>query len=263
MNKERIMYWWQAVIILLSYLLILISTVILNSQVLQKEFGFTYWISQVALLIPMAILILILSKIFRINYSHRIKTQKLKEIILVLGVATLAVFISKPFGFPKEYYYSIFRGVPNIQLPGNDATKIEIIQLLFFGSLLFPILEEILFREILVRKLIINYSVVGVVVIISIIFGLLHFSPSFMAIILVSITTTYIYLISDSIVLAIVFHSIYNTMVVVSSYLHTTTGNFFFSIWFLFIIIVGLIVMIILLKELRRYEEKIKQNIVS
>lgn len=259
MNIERIMHWWQAVIILLSYLLILITMAILDLQVLQKEFGFTYWISQVALLIPMAILILIVSKTFRVSYSHRIKKPQLKEIILVLGVAILAVFIFKPFGFPKEYYYSIFCGVPNIQLPGNDATKIENIQFLFFGCLLFPILEEILFREILVRKLIINYSVVGVVVIISIIFGLLHFSPSFMAIILLSITTTYIYLISDSIVLAIVFHCIYNTMVVASSYLHTTTDKFFVSYWFLFSIVIGFILMMILLRNYKNTLLRSKQ----
>jgi membrane protease YdiL (CAAX protease family) len=257
------MYWWQAVIILLSYLLILISVAIFNLQVLQKVFGYAYWISQVALLIPMAILILILSKTFRISYSHRIKTPKLKEIILVLGVAILAVFIFKPFGFPKEYYYSIFCGVPNIQLPGNETTKIVNIQFLFFGCLLFPILEEILFREILVRKLIINYSVVGVVVIISIIFGSLHFSPSFMAIFLLSVTITYIYLISDSLVLVIVFHCIYNMMVVVSSYLHTTTGNFFFTIWYLLSTIIGIILMIKLLNELRKYTGKIKTDIAT
>ncbi len=251
MSKERVMYWWQAVIILLSYLLILISTTILNLQVLQKEFGFTYWISQMALLIPMAILILIVSKTFRISYTHRIKKPRLKEIIIVLEVAILAVFIFKPFGFPKEYYYSIFYRVPNIQLPGNGTTEIENIQFLFFGCLLFPLLEEILFREILVRKLIINYSVVGVVAVISIIFGLLHFSSSFMAIILLSIIASCIYLISDSIVLAIVFHCVYNTMVVASSYLHTTTGNFFVSAWFLFSIVIGFILMMVLLRKFK------------
>jgi len=257
------MYWWQAVIILLSYLLIFFSIAVFDLYVFQKAFGITYWISQVALLIPMTIYILILLRTFRISYSLRIKTPQMKEIILLLGVAILAVFIFKPFGFPKEYYYSIFCGVPNIQLPGNEMTKIETIQFLFFGCLLFPILEEILFREILVRKLIINYSVVGVVLITSTTFGLLHFSPSFMAIILSSIIISYIYLISNSIVLAIVFHCMYNMMVVASSYLHTTTGNFFFSIWFLSSIIIGFIIMMILLKKLRKLKVKIKTDVAT
>jgi membrane protease YdiL (CAAX protease family) len=196
-------------------------------------------------------LLVILIKKYDIALNKRIHTPKLKETILVIGIAIIAAIIFKPLTFPKEYFSSIFGSEVNVQLPDNQMPTTELLLFLFFCCLISPIQEEIFYRRILMKGLLVRYSPNGVIVILSVIFGLFHFNISFASLFLGSIVISYIYLISDSIGLAIIFHGVFNAVTIASSFLHTRTGNFFFSGWYLLTLMIGVILMFLLFKGLQ------------
>ena len=255
-NNGRIMTWGQAIIILIFNLLIFVFSAILNLIVIYTEFGLNSWNGYLIIIVLDTLFVYVLLKIYNISLTNRLAKPKIYFISFAIGIVIIAAFIFKPLAFPKEYFNSIFLGIKNIQLPSIEMTKMDFSLFLFFSCLLSPVLEEIFYRRILMKGLLIRYSPVKVILILSIIFGVMHFNMSFISLILLSIIISYIYMISDSIILAIILHVIYNSVVIASSFLYTKTDNFFFSIWFLFLILIGFTIMIIFLKKLRKYADK-------
>lgn len=261
-NKKKIMTWRHASIILLCYLLVFVLNAAVNLFIATKNLAPILLINYITLFFLTTVLLLILIKKYNIDFNKRIHTPKLKETIPVIGIAIIAAIIFIPLAFPKEYFSFILGSKVNVQLPENQMPKTELLLFLFFCCLISPIQEEIFYRKILMKSLLVRYSPISVIVILSVIFGLFHFNINFASIFLGSIFISYIYLISDSIGLAIIFHGVCNAVTIATSFLHTRTGNFFFSGWYLLIIIIGVILMLLLLKELRKQLNKRKSIII-
>lgn len=256
MHNGQKLTWRSAAVIWACQFLLFAMIALIDMYILRRKFGFHNWVSQIALLAPFTIFILILSSKYQASLSRRLKIPKAREFFVILGLAVIAALALKPSGFPREYFMRFMSGKQSILLPGLEMPKQEVFQFLIFGCLLFPALEEILYREILLKRLIMNYSSFSAIIITSLIFGLSHFSPGSLSIILMSIISSIIYLYSDSLTLAVIFHTLYNTSVLASSALHKHLGPFFFSVWYLLIVVAGVFGIFFLLTQLKKDQKK-------
>lgn len=242
--------------ILLCYLLIFVLNTAVNLYMATKNPASLLLTNYITLFLLTTVFLWILIKKYDIPLNKRVHTPKLKETILVIGIAIIAAIIFKPLAFPKEYFNFIVGSEVNVQLPYNQMPTTELLLFLFFCCLVSPIQEEIFYRRILMKGLVARYSPIGVIIILSVIFGLFHFNISFASLFLGSLVISYIYLMSDSIGLAIIFHGVFNAVTIATTFLHTRIGNFFFSGWYLLTFILGVILMFLLFSELRKQLNK-------
>lgn len=223
--------------------------------IIKPIFGYYYWASQLFLLFSFSIYVWFLSRLLRIDYSQRIIKPKPKEVFLIIIMAIFAIHTFLPFAYPKEFYNFTILGFKKLQLPGNEFTIGQNLQYLVISCILSPIVQEILFREIILRRLLIRYphSPIVVIVITSILFGLFHFIISFVAIIILSIIISYIYFITDSLVLAIIFHISWNTYNLLFSFIRAEFIAIHYPYLYFLFFPVGVVVILLLLNELKKH----------
>jgi len=202
----------EASILIISFVIIIFGIEAVYLFIItQLNVGYYYWVSRLILFFLFSIFLLVSFKIFNVKPTNRVVKPTLKEVFLIVGIALTSIVTFLIFGFPREFINSIFFSHDIVQLPGNNFTFIQNLPYVIFGCVLFPILEEVFWREILLRKLIQHYNQTKVILILSVVFGVLHFKSSFAALILLSIIASYIYIKSNSLVLAILFHSLWNS----------------------------------------------------
>lgn len=215
----------------------------------QVDGGYYHWVSQLIHSIVLSILLLISFKLFNEKLTNKIEKPTIKEVFLIIGTALTSIVAFLIFCFPMEFINSIFFSTKNVQLPGHKYMLIPSLKYIVFICILFPILEEIFWRELLLRKLIQHYNKTKVILILSFAFGVLHFKSSFPALIILSIIASYIYIKSNSLVLAIAFHSFWNFFNLLFSFFREQLSSILISFWYIPIFFIGGIIIWLLLKK--------------
>ena len=240
----------EASILIISFVIIIYVTEGMYLLIItQFNGGYHYWVSRLILFLMLSILLLVSFKLFNVKLTNRVVKPTLKEVFLIVGTALTSIVAFLIFSFPREFINSIFLSYDIVQLPGNNYMFIKSLQYVIINCILFPILEEIFWREILLRKLIQHYNQTKVILILSVVFGVLHFKPSFAALILLSIIASYIYVKSNSLVLAIIYHSLWNFFNFLFSFFREQLSSILISFWYIPIFFIGGIIIWLLLKK--------------
>lgn len=256
--------WHSAIIILLcDTVFVTLGGALLTMHVwskIYKQVGFEYFTDVVNLFyfVLNASLLFILIKVFSVKPSTDFTKPKIKDVGIVMFIAIIFQFIIAPLAYPVEYYKLIFQGISDVELPVLNLSN-AVYRKIAFSCLIVPILEEYIYRGIILKGLLANYSATKAIIIVSLVFGINHFNPSFVSQIWLSIIVSYIYLYSGSLVLSIVFHGINSLIVHVLAYLRLSIGDFFFSTTYYALICIGAVVIIILLKMMRERGKFINQ----
>jgi hypothetical protein len=245
---------WQASLILVFYLLIILGFALFYRHVIIPHLGYQYWAGRLFELVPLSIFAFSLTRLYKIDFPKRIEKPKFKEVFLIAIIAIVAIIVVLPLTYPAEYRNSILFEKNAAQLPGNEFTFYQNSQYLIFGCIISPIIEEIIYRRIVLGGLILRYPTLRTVIILSIVFGVLHFKISFAAVIVLGLVVSYIYVITDSLVLAILFHMMWNSFDLAFSFFRAQLSNVLTSYWYLGIFAIGVTIIFLLLNELRKFE---------
>lgn len=247
------------IIIVLDFILIM-----LNSIIILYSGASQYGLVSLPYMLVNALFIYFIVKKYSVNISSQLFLTRHILLLMIPVVAYVLAFITKPVVFINEYSTYIENGSEGICIPGIEFSTWESIQYFIMVGLLGPILEEFLFRGVILNQLFMKYSPYGVIVLISVLFGLLHGPPSMIAAIFLSIVSSFIYLYSKSILLSILFHSSYNLSLYIQGHQENLLNNgFFFSKIYLFLIIplsIGLIVFF-LLRMKRFYRSQLRSGL--
>lgn len=161
-------------------------------------------------LIPLHILFLLLGgyKFLKMEKKYRIKKSNLIKGIMIFPAMLIfgyfyGIFIEKFFKIQFNAFEYIFK---DINLLG-----------IIFIILLAPIAEEIYFRGYIFNTLLKNNGIIFSIIYTSIIFALLHLNVSlFLYYFIIGCFLAYAYKISETIILPILMHSVYNFFVIIN-----------------------------------------------
>jgi len=268
MNQNEIMNNYQlkvklASVIVIAFQLLMLSAELLYQYVIVPFYGYHYWVSRLIFSIIFTLFIVFLLKSFDIKLKNRIDKPKGKEVGLVAIIAIFSIVTFLIFVFPVVYINSVFSLQGNVHLSGNNYTYHQNLQYVIFGCVIAPILEEIFWRELLLSRLIQNYNPTKVILILSFVFGVLHFKSSFLGLILLSIIASYIYIKSNSLVLAIVYHSLWNFFDLFFSFFREQLCDVLISLWYIPIFFIGAVSIWQLLMKFATFQEGNKNFNIS
>ncbi|NCC98191.1 MAG: CPBP family intramembrane metalloprotease [Bacteroidia bacterium] len=160
---------------------------------------------------------------------EKLKSQNIKPNLDFWHVKNIKALAAFPFVFHVCIAFPIAQLYRNITNHAYTPDNIYII----LGAITFaPIFEEFLFREILLKGLSSRYSKWLSILITGVFFGLLHFSPSEIAVIAVAIALgiylSWVYYQTKNLGACIVLHFIANSTAILLPMLYMVIGNYIF-----------------------------------
>ena len=193
---------------ILPILLVVITKFVLNYFKVNLNNEQLIQIYKIFIDVSFFITILIVVKLWKLNFKEQLKIPSLKTFFYILVFAFCA--FSYDIFLGTYFYEQIFEGkLPIISFTSPETSNIYMLfKIIFFA----PIYEEIFYRKIVFSKLKQRYSLLTSMIVSSLYFafGHLDFSIHLLSFFVFGLIFSYIYYKTNSILTVILLHAFYN-----------------------------------------------------
>ncbi len=162
--------------------------------------------------IPLIMLItsLTIIKIKHIKFNYVVKLPSIKKVALLILVFILSFFVIKSYYFWVNLLSEAKLTILILSLFEENLFSFKYLSILIIS----PIAEELFYRKIMFSKLIEYYSLPISLLITSLLFSLIHADlQNFIPLFFFGVIAGYIYYITRSVIICILFHFVYNLLV--------------------------------------------------